>query len=152
MDPIFPVQAWQDVYADFFASAAKAGHRPSRITLGTYRETQPTLQHFSRRWGLPALEFRLEGLERDGAHYHLNAAKRLEIYRTLSSFIARARPASQAPIVALCKEPRSMRVEVGLDHDKRGGGLDAKTVMNMNYKEFSELSEDALARLRGDTL
>lgn len=49
------------------------------------------------------------------------------------------------------KQPASTK-EVGLDHDKRGGGLDAKTVMKMNYKEFSELDEAQLSKMRGDSL
>lgn len=49
------------------------------------------------------------------------------------------------------KQPASTK-DVGLDHDKKGGGLDAKTVMNMKYEEFSKLGDDVLSRLRGDTL
>jgi len=52
---------------------------------------------------------------------------------------------------AIKKQPASTK-EVGLDHDKRGGGLDAKTVMKMNYKEFSELDEAQLSKMRGDSL
>ena len=52
---------------------------------------------------------------------------------------------------AVKKQPASTK-EVGLDHDKRGGGLDAKTVMKMNYKEFSELDEAQLSKMRGDSL
>jgi hypothetical protein len=42
--------------------------------------------------------------------------------------------------------------DVGLDHDKKGGGLDAKTVMKLDYKEFNKLSDEVLSSLRGDTL
>lgn len=54
-------------------------------------------------------------------------------------------------LAAAKKQPASSQA-VGLDHDKKGGGLDPKTVMKMNYKEFSELSEDVLSRMRGDSL
>lgn len=54
-------------------------------------------------------------------------------------------------VAAANKQPAATK-DVGLDHDKRGGGLDAKTVMSMNFKEFSELGEDVKSRLRGDTL
>jgi hypothetical protein len=49
------------------------------------------------------------------------------------------------------KQPPSTK-DVGLDHDKKGGGLDAKTVLRMNRTEFDKLSDDVLARLRGDEL
>jgi hypothetical protein len=48
-------------------------------------------------------------------------------------------------------QPASQK-DVGLDHDKKGGGLDPKTVMNMDYREFSKLDEAVLSRLRGDSL
>ncbi len=54
-------------------------------------------------------------------------------------------------IGAAKRQPPSTK-DVGLDHDKKGGGLDSKTVMKMSYKEFSDLNEDVLAKLRGDTL
>jgi hypothetical protein len=49
------------------------------------------------------------------------------------------------------KQPASTK-DVGLDHDKKGGGLDAKSVLNMKYDEFVKLGDDVLSRLRGDTL
>ena len=63
----------------------------------------------------------------------------------------RKKEAVERNLDASKKTPASTK-ELGLDHDKRGGGLDAKTVMAMNYKEFSELGEDVKAKLRGDTL
>jgi hypothetical protein len=63
----------------------------------------------------------------------------------------RKKEATARAIDAVKKSPASTK-EVGLDHDKRGGGLDAKTVMTMSYKEFSELSDEVLAKMRGDSL
>ena len=42
--------------------------------------------------------------------------------------------------------------KVGVDSDKIGGALSAKAVMTMNQKDFAKLSDEALARLRGDEL
>jgi len=63
----------------------------------------------------------------------------------------RKKEAVEKNISAAKRQPASIK-EVGQDHDKLGGGLDAKTVMNMSFKEFSELSEDVLSRMRGDSL
>ena len=65
--------------------------------------------------------------------------------------LKRKAEATERNIDAAKKQPASTK-EIGLDHDKRGGGMDAKTIMSMNYKEFSELSEDVLSRMRGDSL
>jgi hypothetical protein len=40
--------------------------------------------------------------------------------------------------------------KVGVDHDKAGGGFTAKDVMKMTQDEFSKLSDEALAKMRGD--
>jgi DNA repair photolyase len=90
IDPILPVDRWQDVYTEFFEHAARDGHRPTRITLGTYRETQPSLRTFVEHWGLPPLEWQLTGLEKDGAHYHVPKAERVEIYGALKAVIQSA--------------------------------------------------------------
>lgn len=42
--------------------------------------------------------------------------------------------------------------KVGQDSDKMGGGLNAKDVMKMPQDEFAKLSEEALSKMRGDTL
>lgn len=54
-------------------------------------------------------------------------------------------------VAAANQQPPSTK-DLGLNHDKRGGGLDTKTVMGMKYEEFSKLDEVTLARLRGDTV
>ena len=65
--------------------------------------------------------------------------------------VNRKKEAVERNLDAAKKTPASSK-DLGLDHDKRGGGLDAKTVMSMNYKEFSELGDDVKSKLRGDTL
>lgn len=47
------------------------------------------------------------------------------------------------------KQPASTR-DVGLDHDKQGGALDASAVMKMSWDEFVKLPDAKLAELRGD--
>jgi DNA repair photolyase len=117
IDPVIPCEHWQDIYATFVSAAARDGHKPTRITLGTYRETQRALRAFSRLWGLPAMEWTPSALEHDGAHYHLPKHQRREIYGQLLNMIRSAWPGTGTPIVAFCKEPRDLRRELGLDHD-----------------------------------
>jgi hypothetical protein len=59
--------------------------------------------------------------------------------------------ATERNLAAAKAQPASTK-DVGLDHDKKGGGLDAKSVIKLPYDEFSKLGEDVLAKLRGDTL
>lgn len=42
--------------------------------------------------------------------------------------------------------------KVGLDSDQAGGTISTKDVMKMSHKDFSALPEEALSRMRGDTL
>lgn len=42
--------------------------------------------------------------------------------------------------------------KVGVDGDKIGGGLSAKAVMSMSQKDFAGLTDEALSRMRGDTI
>ncbi|MBM4045891.1 MAG: hypothetical protein FJ279_12305 [Planctomycetes bacterium] len=118
IDPILPVDEWQATYSQFFNLAAEAGHRPERITLGTYRETQRTLTTFASGWGLPPMEWKPTGLEKDGDHYHIPLERRIGIYAFLRTAIQDAWGGTgRIPVIALCKEPRLVRREVGLDHD-----------------------------------
>jgi len=64
----------------------------------------------------------------------------------------RKKGAVEKTVKAVTKTPPSLS-RVGLDGDKMGGGADsAEAVMKMSQSEFAKLSEEALARLRGDTL
>ena len=117
VDPILPVDGWEDTYRAFFNDAAATGHLPTRITLGTYREMGRSLLTISAKWGLPPMEWLPTGLTKNGSHYHLPARQRIPIYRELTRLIECAwRDRGQTPIVALCKETRGVRAALGIDH------------------------------------
>lgn len=64
----------------------------------------------------------------------------------------RKKGAVEKTVKAMSKTPPSLS-RVGLDGDKLGGGADsAEAVMRMSQKEFAQLSDEALARMRGDDL
>ena len=118
VDPVFPVDNWANIYREFFFSAAKQGHRPTRITLGTYREMKMGLLTFAANWGLPPIEWIPEEMVKDGTHYHIPTAQRVKIYLQLASFIKSAWQKTRSiPIVALCKETRKVRAAVGINHN-----------------------------------
>ena len=64
---------------------------------------------------------------------------------------ARKKDAAGKAVDAVESTPPST-TKVGLDGDKLGGGLSAKAVMNMSQKEFAGLTDEQLARMRGDTV
>ena len=47
------------------------------------------------------------------------------------------------------KQPANLK-DVGKDHDKEGGPLDAAAVMKMSWDEFIKLPEERLSQMRGD--
>ena len=49
------------------------------------------------------------------------------------------------------KQPAALK-DIGMDHDKTGGQLDAAAIMQMSQEEFMKLPDDKLSQLRGDTL
>lgn len=49
------------------------------------------------------------------------------------------------------RQPASTK-ETGLDHDKKGGGLDAKSIIKLPYAEFEKIGDEVLSRARGDAL
>lgn len=63
----------------------------------------------------------------------------------------RKKDAVAKTLAAVTATPAST-ASIGLDSDKAGGSIGAKDVMKMSYKDFSALPEEALARMRGDTL
>jgi len=71
IDPIFPVDGWREIYEDFIRETSLGEHRPTRITLGTYREMGRTLLTFSRGWGLAPLCWEPKGMVKEGSHYPL---------------------------------------------------------------------------------
>jgi hypothetical protein len=72
-----------------------------------------------------------------------NAAKAEELG------LRRKETAVKKAMDAKSKQPASSR-DVGLDHDKTGGALDASAVMKMSWDEFVKLPDSKLAELRGD--
>ena len=50
---------------------------------------------------------------------------------------------------AQAKQPADLK-DVGKDHDKEGGSLDAAAVMKMSWEEFIKLPDEKLAEMRGD--
>lgn len=117
VDPILPIEGWSNIYQEFFSTVAAAGHRPTRITLGTYREMGRSLLTIGAKWGLPAMEWIPETLTKDGMHYHMPSAERINIYRCLIDMIkASWQTTGSIPIVALCKETQDLRTAVGIDH------------------------------------
>ena len=111
LDPILTPAGWQPDYRDFLRRAAAAGHRPTRITLGTYRETRPQLGHWRHRWGLPSLEWQPDSLARDGTHYRASSTERIAAYEDVASICREFLPASE---VSLCKETTLVRKATGL--------------------------------------
>lgn len=61
----------------------------------------------------------------------------------------RKEAAVQKAMDAKAKQPPSTK-DVGLDHDKTGGALDASAVMKMTWDEFVKLPDSKLAEMRGD--
>lgn len=51
---------------------------------------------------------------------------------------------------AAARQPASMKV--GMDSDRAGGGIDAKSFARLSQKQFAEIPEEQLARVRGDDL
>ncbi len=118
VDPILPVDNWSHIYRRFFEGAAASGHRPSRITLGTYREMGRSLLTMAAKWGLPPMEWTPPKLAKDGQHFHMDKVRRIDIYRQLAGFINDAwEQTDSTPIVGLCKESHAVRSAVGINHD-----------------------------------
>lgn len=113
IDPILPIEHWQEHYADFVAQVKAAGITFTYWTLGTYREKNIQLDGWRERWGLPAMEWQPgdEELAREGTHRHLPEARRIEIYATVRDLIQRQFPQGR---VSLCKETHSVRRALSL--------------------------------------
>lgn len=118
VDPILPVDGWERTYQEFFERAAGGGHAPTRITLGSYREMNPMLSTFAKKWGLPPMEWTPGGLVKDEMHWHLPEEERVAIYCKLKDLIENAwKDHGGIPIVALCKGSRAVRDQTGIRHE-----------------------------------
>ena len=122
VDQILTPPGWRSEYRGFFRDAARSGARPTRITLGTYRENSPSLKTTAAVWGLPSMEWIPETPEEDGMHAHLSRRERVEIYSAIFELVVETWE-DRAPAVALCKEPIEVRRAVGVDHELSNCGL-----------------------------
>ncbi|UCD29907.1 MAG: hypothetical protein JSV03_05375 [Planctomycetota bacterium] len=111
IDPILTLEGWENAYQEFLSQAADEGHRPTCITLGTFRENMPQLDYWRNFWGLPAMEWRPEVLRRDGTHYHSSPNYRINTYKIIAALCKKSFPDAT---VSLCKETRRIRQETGL--------------------------------------
>ncbi len=112
LDPILTPDGWLEIYRQFLAQAAADGHRPTRITLGTYRESTPQLHRWRCYWGVPEMEWKPRRVERDGTHWHIPAGDRIAAYKAVAGLCARHFGGS---VVAICKETRHVRQATGLN-------------------------------------
>ncbi len=99
------------MYHEFFRVTSKAGHKPSRITLGIYRQKNTRLSLWAEKWGIPPTDWEPPGMVKQGSHYHLPHQQRLRIYSTIIPLIKEYFPQTQ---VALCKETHAIRKELHL--------------------------------------
>lgn len=117
VDPILPIDGWEDIYGSFFADVTAAGRGPTRITLGTYREMGKSLLTMAAKWGLPTMEWARADLIKDGSHYHLPAEDRVAIYCKLVKLIKSGwKGRGPVPIIALCKETHPVRAASKIEH------------------------------------
>lgn len=63
----------------------------------------------------------------------------------------RKKEAVKKTLEAVGKQPPNA-AKVGLDSDKAGGALNARDVIKLNQDDFSKLSDEMLAKMRGDEL
>lgn len=118
IDPILPVDEWENIYREFFFSVASKGHLPTRITLGTYREMGRSLLTMAAKWGLSPMEWVPPKLTKDGMHYHICEEERVDIHRRMIGVINSAWWQTKTkPIIALCKESIAVRTAVGIVHN-----------------------------------
>lgn len=111
IDPVLTPPGWQAAYEDFFAEAASLGVKPRYITLGTYREKNPQLDLWRKKWGLPTMEWQPTGKVKEGTHYHVPASERRHIYQTIAEIAQLHLPSSR---ISLCKETHTLRKQLGL--------------------------------------
>jgi len=113
LDPILPIERWEDHYTAFVAEVQAMGIVFRYWTLGSYREKNAQLDGWRERWGLPAMEWQPgeDDLMQDGTHRHLHPSRRIAIYRTVSECIRQAFPDAR---ISLCKETHAIRKAIGL--------------------------------------
>lgn len=114
IDPIIPVDGWQNIYREFFEEAS--GLTPKRITLGIYRAMGTGLKKFSEKWGLQPMGWSPTcKLSKDeGLHYQLPRAARIEIYEGIREMVEESWSAEKRPQLSLCKETGAVREASGI--------------------------------------
>ena len=111
IDPILTPDGWENDYDHFLRKAGEQNHQPTRITLGTFRETTPQLDYWRRRWGLPEMGWRPGTLQRDGTHWHCSEEARVNTYKAVAAMCQVYVPSA---LVSLCKETTTVRSRAGL--------------------------------------
>jgi len=111
LDPILTPDGWHEMYAELFAEIRAVGLRPSRVTLGTYREKNAQLDTWRAKWGLPPMEWEPPELSKEGTHRHLPEPRRIEIYTAIKNMLAKTMPNTP---VSLCKETHTVRKKTGM--------------------------------------
>jgi DNA repair photolyase len=114
IDPIIPIEGWQDTYRTFFNQVT--AYRPRRITLGIYRQMGRGLKTFSEKWGLTPMPWEPPfKLTRDiGLHYQLPRSLRIEIYQEVKRMVHETWPPPVRPELSLCKEIGEARRASGI--------------------------------------
>ena len=114
IDPIIPIDNWQDTYRGFFEESSRC--RPQRITLGIYRQMGPGLKEFSKKWGIQPMPWESPvPLEKDaGLHFQLPRGMRIDIYKEIKKMVEDVWANDERPELALCKEVSEVRSASGI--------------------------------------
>lgn len=114
IDPIIPIEGWQNIYRQFFQEVAALN--PKRITLGIYRAMGAGLKKFSEKWGLLPMQWTPpDKMEKDeGLHHQLPRATRIEIYKKIKQMVEETWSPDRRPELALCKEVSGVREAAGI--------------------------------------
>ena len=106
IDPVLYPPGFEKHYEDFFKEAAGLGLRPRCITLATYREKNSQLDTWRKKWGLLAMEWQPDDLEKDGTHRRVPEATRIKVYQSVTEMVRKRLPQSR---ITLCKETHTVR-------------------------------------------
>jgi len=111
LDPILTPPGWEEMYAALLSEVADLKSRPSRITLGTYREKSAQLDTWREKWGLPPMEWEPPTMHREGTHRHVDMAARSAMYAAIRDHVQARLPGSAT---SLCKETTQVRKNTGM--------------------------------------
>lgn len=113
LDPVLTPSGWESMYFDFIEKCWQSGVQFDYWTLGSYREKNSSLAHWTKFWGLLPMEWQpdRETLVNEGTHWRLSDEFRSGMYSTIRDTVRRFYPDAR---VGLCKETHEMRKMVGL--------------------------------------